>query len=65
MSVVADFVQRAEDIRIEDLAAEGAIEAFDILILHGFARLREVKVDSVLLAPGVLLGGGKLSFMDL
>lgn len=34
-----DFVQAGEDVAVQDLGAEGAVEAFDVGVLGRLARL--------------------------
>ena len=57
---VADFVERTEEVCIEDFGAEAAVEAFDIAVLHGTAWLNELEVDVVDVAPSVQFGGDEL-----
>jgi hypothetical protein len=56
----ADFGEGAEEVGVEDLVAEGAVEALDVGVLGGLAGLDVVEADVVVLAPGDKLGGDEL-----
>ena len=47
----AHFVERGEDITIQHLGSEGAVEAFDVGVLSGLARLDVNQLNTVLLCP--------------
>lgn len=49
---LSHFVERPEQVGIEDLAAEASIESLDVGILSGFAWLDVMKPDAVEFAPG-------------
>ena len=49
---VAGLLQGREPELVETLVAELAVEALDVAVLHGFARLDEQMPDMVLLRPG-------------
>src|SRR5690554_561048 len=57
MDELAKLRERAEQVGIEDPIAEGPVEAFDVGVLGGFARLDVMEVNAVALAPGDELGG--------
>ena len=56
----ASFGQGTEPMLVETVITEGAVEAFDEGILHGFAGLDVVKGDVVGLSPEMESAAGKL-----
>ena len=54
---LADFVEGAEGVGIEDFGPEATVEAFDVAVLHGAAGLDEMEFDVMAVAPGLELGG--------
>jgi len=48
----ADFAEGGEHVRIEDLAPEGPVEAFNLGVLRGFAGLDVMEPHAVGLGPG-------------
>ncbi len=55
-----NLVQFGEEVGVEHLPAHAAVEALDVGVLGGFARLDVVEADSVQLAPGHELRGDEL-----
>ena len=49
---LADFTERGEHVRIEDLAPEGPAEAFNTGVLRGLAGLNVMEPHAVGLGPG-------------
>lgn len=52
--------QRREPVLVQTLIAELAVEAFDVTVLHGPARLDQQVLDPVLLRPGDERAAGEL-----
>jgi hypothetical protein len=49
---VANLAEGAEEVGVEDLVTEGAIEALEVGVLGGFAGLDMMKTNSVAPTPG-------------
>lgn len=56
---IPHFVERGEEVRFENLPPVGAVESFDIAVLHRPARLDEVKPYSPVFTPGPEFGGSE------
>ena len=52
MDDVANLAEGAEEVGVEDLVTEGAIEALEVGVLGGFAGLDMMKTNSVAPTPG-------------
>src|SRR5512139_3352955 len=57
---LAGLLQRLEPVLVEALVAELAVEALDVAVLHGFARLDEQMPDVMLDRPGDESPAGEL-----
>ena len=47
----ANFIERHEDVAVEDFGAERAVETFDVGVLSGFARLDVDEFDAIPQCP--------------
>jgi hypothetical protein len=47
----AYLIERGEDITIQNFGPKGAVEAFDVGVLSGLARLDVNQLNTVLLSP--------------
>jgi hypothetical protein len=57
---ISRFIQRAKPVLIQTFVSKLAIEAFDKSILRRFARLNEVQLHVIFLAPEKHRFAGKL-----
>ena len=53
MQLTPSVGQGEEDLHVETLVPQLAVEAFDVAVLHGLARPNEVQMHAVLVGPEV------------
>ena len=52
-NLLSGIVERYEDISLQTLIAKPSIETLNHRILHGFAGIDKVKLDAMVVGPGV------------